>query len=348
LQSARRGAIAGGPYPEHDMARKILLSIDGGGIRGILPACALAKLEEETGRAAREIFSFSAGTSTGALLSASIAAGIPAAKLIDIYVKRGREIFSPRAPWNTMKRVATGSMYSTATLHRVLMEEFGGASAWKLNDSPIDLLLTAKGIDGTPWYFVKDKPANSGVTGRLGLVDCATASASAPTYFQPWKFGADTPVGTVVDGGVGVTGNPVYQACVEAFSYTGEYTPDDTLVVSLGTGRFPHDSKEPRTLWGWLPWILAELLRAPGEQQTEMVYRLFPAMPFYRLDADLLKLDPTLKTAIDMDDVEAVPKLIEYGKAFAALIDWKSILDGTDQTFRVTDTKKTWAKYKQA
>jgi uncharacterized protein len=330
------------------MARKLLLSIDGGGIRGILPACALAKLEQETGRLSREIFAFSAGTSTGALLSASIAAGIPAARLIDIYVKRGREIFSPRAPWNTVKRVATGSMYSTATLHRVLSEEFGAASGWRINDSPIDLLITAKGLDGTPWYFVKDKPANSGVTGRLGLVDCATASASAPTYFEPWRFASDPTIGTVVDGGVGVTGNPVYQACVEAFYYTGEYTPDDTLVVSLGTGRFPYDSTEPHTLWGWLDWILAELLRSPGEQQTEIVYRQFPTLPFYRLDADLLKLDPKLKKPIDMDDIEAIPKLIEYGQAFAALIDWKSLLDGTDQTFRVTDTKTRWSQYKKA
>ncbi len=146
----------------------------------------LAKLEADTGKLARETFSFVAGTSTGALLAAAVAAGIPAARLIEIYVTRGREIFSPRSPWNAIKRAATGSMYSTRTLSRVLTEEFGAAAKWRLNDSPIDLLITAKGMDGKPWYFVKDKAANSGVTGNLGLVDCATASAAAPTYFQPW------------------------------------------------------------------------------------------------------------------------------------------------------------------
>jgi uncharacterized protein len=330
------------------MARKYLLSIDGGGIRGILPACALAKLEADTGRLSRETFSFVGGTSTGALLSAAIAAGIPATRLIDIYVRRGREIFSPRAPWNTIKRMASGSMYSVATLHRVLSEEFGTASQWRINDSPIDLLITAKGLDGTPWYFVKDKPANSGVTGRLGLIDCATASAAAPTYFDPWKFTAEQEIGTVVDGGVGVTGNPVYQACVEAFYYTGEYTPEDTEIISLGTGRFPHEDGQPRTIWGWLNWILAELLRSPGEQQTEIVQRHFAGAPFYRLDADIQKLDPTLNKAIDMDDVEAIPKLIEYGKAFAALIDWKAILGGTDETFRVSERTTRWVEYKKA
>jgi hypothetical protein len=308
------------------MAQRNLLSIDGGGIRGILPACALAKLEADTGRLARETFSFVAGTSTGALLSAAIAAGIPAARLIDIYVKRGREIFSPRAPWNTIKRIATGSMYSIATLNRVLKEEFGAASEWRLNDSPIDLLLTAKGLDGRSWYFVKDKPANSRVTGRLGLVDCATASAAAPTYFQPWTFASNAEIGAVVDGGVGVTGNPVYQACVEAFHYTGEYTPENTQIVSLGTGLFPHTGDQPRTLWGWLGWILPELLRSPGEQQTAIVRRHYPTTPFCRLDPDIPKLGPTLKKPIDMDDVEQIPRLIEYGKAFAAGVDWKAIL----------------------
>jgi len=308
------------------MAPKLLLSIDGGGIRGILPACALIKLEETTGRLARDTFSFAAGTSTGALLSAAVAAGIPAKRLLDIYLNRGREIFSPRAPWNTIKRAATGSMYSTKRLNQILKEEFGPAAAWALNDSPIDLLLTAKGLDGKPWYFVKDNPANSGVTGQLNMVDCATASASAPTYFEPWKFAEAPGIGTLVDGGVGVTGNPVYQACVEAFYYTNEYKPADTVVVSLGTGRFLHPDKQPCTLWGWLEWVLDEMLRSPEEQQTQIVQRHFTDMKLYRFDADIAVIDPSLKKPIDMDDVEQMDRLVKYGVAFAAGIDWARII----------------------
>lgn len=308
------------------MVRRVLLSIDGGGIRGILPVCALMKLEETTGRLARETFSFVAGTSTGAILSAAVAAGIPARRLLDLYLKRGREIFSPRPPWNTIKRAMRGFMYSTRTLHRVLEEEFGGAATWKLNDSPIDLLLTAKGLNGTPWYFVKDKAANSGLTGKLGLVDCATASAAAPTFFDPWEFSGAPELGTLVDGGVGVTGNPVYQACVEAFCYTGEYTPETTAVVSLGTGCFRQARREPHTLWGWLEWVLAELLRAPEEQQTEAARRLFPQVRFFRFDADIARLDPTLERPIAMDDIGAVDRLCAHGHAFSESIDWSAVL----------------------
>ena len=65
----------------------------------------------------------------------------------------------------------------------------------------------------------------------------------------------------MVDGGTGVAGNPVYQACVEGFLYTRGYEPKDTVIVSLGTGRF-FDRPRPTWLYTWLTWILAELLRS--------------------------------------------------------------------------------------
>jgi patatin-like phospholipase/acyl hydrolase len=159
------------------MARRYILSIDGGGTRGIIPAVALEKLENTTGRPVRETFSFVAGTSTGAITAAAIAAGVPAARIVEFYVDRSRAIFA-------------GSMYSTRRLHGVISEELGPeARGWSLNDAPIDLLITAKGVpSGKVWYFVRDNPRNAGCTGRLGLVDCTTASAATPTYFEPWTI----------------------------------------------------------------------------------------------------------------------------------------------------------------
>ena len=68
------------------------------------------------------------------------------------------------------------------------------------------------------------------------------ASAAAPTYFKPWTVTIGGQPTGLVDGGVGVTGNPVYQACVEAFYYD-TFDPADTLVVSLGTGFFPRGNQ---------------------------------------------------------------------------------------------------------
>lgn len=321
-----------------------LLSIDSGGIRGIIPAIALMKLENTTGKLTRDIFSFVAGTSTGAILAAAIAAGIPASRILDFYVNRTREIFTQN-PLKFVKLVLFGSMYSIQQLHELIAEALGSAQAWTLNDSPINILLTAKRIsDGMPWYFVRDNLKNSGCTGRLGLVDCTTASAAAPTFFQPWRITeTSTPphceeVGVLVDGAVGVTGNPVYQACIEAFEYTQDFTPAETITVSLGTGKFKH-RKEPTWIGGWLEWIMAELLESPGEQQTEFTWRHFPEMTFYRIDTEL-------KEDIGLDDAKDIGRLVEYGEQLAALIDWEAILAGTETQFRIDGTNTLWEQYK--
>lgn len=339
------------------MARRHLLSIDGGGIRGIIPAVALAKLESTTGRPARETFSFVAGTSTGAIIVAAIAAGIPATRIVDLYVDRAREVFTEATLLNTLQRIITGSMYSTQKLHDVIAEELGPeARDWSVNDSPVDLLITAKGVpDGKPWYFVRDNPANSGCTGSLGLADCVTGSAAAPTYFKPWMI--DEPpgrpsecerVGAVVDGGVGVAGNPVYQACVEAFYYTDDangYEPGETTTVSMGTGRSIAPRQRPTWIWSWLQWILGELLESPGEQQTEITWRHFveerpegQKMTFYRIDTEL-------KEDIALDDVSSIGLLREYGERLAELIDWEAILEGTDERFRVRGDRTSFPQY---
>jgi len=326
------------------MPKRYLLSIDSGGIRGIIPAIALVKLENTTGRLTRDTFSFVAGTSTGAIIAAAIVAGVPATRILDFYLNRTREIFT-QSPLKWIKRILFGSMYSVEKLRDLIAEAIDPNQAWILNDSPVDVLLTAKRIsDGMPWYFVRDNPMNSGCTGRLGLVDCTTASAAAPTYFQPWTISeASTPVpcervGTLVDGAVGVTGNPVYQACIEAFDYTPDYTPEETITVSLGTGRFKN-RKEPKWIGRWLEWVMAELLESPGEQQTEITQRHFPQMAFYRIDTEL-------KENIGLDDASRIGRLVEYGERLAAKIDWEAILAGTETRFRISGNNTLWEQYK--
>lgn len=330
------------------MARRYLLSIDGGGIRGIIPASALVRLEQTTGRLTRDIFSFVAGTSTGAIITAGVIAGIPAEQILDLYLTRSREVFVKR-PWNLPKRIITGEMYSSQKLYEVLADALHPARDWSLNDAPIDLLVTAKSVtNGIPWYFVRDKPTNSGRTGRLGLVHVVTASSAAPTYFPPWTIPEDSaalspgwqPIGPLVDGSVGVTGNPVYQACVEAFYYSDDYNPEETTVVSLGTGRFLGPDY-PSWIWPWLRWLLDELLHSPGEQQTEIVQRHFPQMPFYRID-------PLLERKVGLDDVESIDYLRRVGEHFAARIDWEAILQGTETTFRMHPHKTLWQQYSQS
>ncbi|MCA1569165.1 MAG: patatin-like phospholipase family protein [Chloroflexi bacterium] len=305
-----------------------ILTIDGGGVRGIIPAVLLAALERATGRPTRETFDFIAGSSTGAVLAAGLAAGIPAERLVTLYASRSPQVFRSVPLLSGLRRLLTGTMYETATLHRLIREEIGPeARDWTLNDAPVDLLITAKRlVDGMPWYFVRDNPANSCRAGGFRLADAVTASAAAPTYFRPWPI---APIGELIDGGIGVAGNPVYQACVEAFEYTHAYEPADTLVVSLGTGRLLRRQR-PTWLWPWVGWLLSELLRSPAEQQTEIVHRHYPQAPFYRLDLEL-------EREIGLDAVDRIGELQAHGERFASIVDWPAILESRDQRFRVTD-----------
>jgi predicted acylesterase/phospholipase RssA len=297
-------------------------------VRGIIPAVVLASLERQTGRATREVFDFVAGTSTGAILTAGIAAGIPAERLAELYLERAPRLLRLVPVISLLRRILSGSMYDTRQLRDLIAAELGPeAGDWRLNDAPIDILVTAKRLsDGMPWYFVRDHPANSCRAGDFRLVDAVTASAAAPTYFPPWPIDA---IGELIDGGIGVAGNPSYQACVEAFEYTHAYDPASTIVVSLGTGTFRRRER-PRWLWPWLGWLLSELLRSPAEQQTELVHRHYRLAAFYRLDVELAR-------DIGLDTVGRLAELREHGERLAAALDWSAILDGSDDRFRVTE-----------
>jgi predicted acylesterase/phospholipase RssA len=324
------------------MTRRIL-AIDGGGVRGVIPAVALAALEREIGGRVRDHFDFVAGTSTGALIAAAVAAGVPAERIVRMYVERAPKLFSKIPVISTITRILFGRMYDVRRLHRFIREELAseGAADWRLNDVPLDIMITAKGLtDGHPWYFVKDQPSNSGRTGTLSLADCLTASAAAPTFFEPRTIQGLETKGPMVDGGTGVAGNPVYQACVEAFGYMDRYDPANTIVVSMGTGQFlkrPH----PTWIYSWLGWLLAELLRSPGEQQTELVDRHFNRATFYRLDVKLQR-------EFSLDDAGEMDALQEVGERFAALIDWPAVLAGRDAEWLVSSRGRQPAGYAQS
>jgi hypothetical protein len=98
--------------------------------------------------------------------------------------------------------------------------------------------------------------------------------------------------------------------------------------VSLGTGRYLH-RRRPTWLWSWVQWVLSELFRSPGEQQTELVQRHYPAARFYRIDVALRCDFPLDATGSAIDELE------QLGERLATLVDWPAILAGTEESFLV-------------
>lgn len=301
-----------------------ILSIRGGGIRGIIPCCCLIELEKQLGGLTRDHVDFCAGTSTGALLTAAVAAGIPATDLLKVYTDQSSKIFTPTGVIADAKRVAVGFMYDPQHLHDVLVAVLGAQAGWVLNDSPIRAMISATAMNGHNWFFVRDNPKNARTTGTVKLIDAAVASACAPTYFDHWKID-NLPVNGVpttlrfFDGGAGGTANPAYQACVEAFEFD-DFDPADTNLVALGTGYFPAPDTPPSGLIGTISWVTSTLVDTSEDWVDKAVERQWPNL--------MHSENPLLPRDIDEADLSAIPDLVKIGEALAATLDWKQLLSG--------------------
>lgn len=233
-----------------------VLSIDGGGIRGIIPATILREIERRTGKRIAEMFDLIAGTSTGGILALGLARpgedGRPmysAADLVDLYEVEGTRIFD-RSLWRRIVSVESlaDEKYGHDGLERVLEEYFGEA---RLSHAVTEVLVTSYELETRrPWFFARHKAvARPGHDFAMRFV--ARATSAAPTYFEPQELAAATPPGGLVDGGV-FANNPAMCGYVEARSLHPE---DEILVVSLGTGQLtrPIHYRDAKG-WGLAMW----------------------------------------------------------------------------------------------
>ena len=276
------------------------------------------QLESQLGGLTRDHFALCAGTSTGALLTAAVAAGVPASDLLKVYTERSADIFTPTGLAAEAKRVAQGFMYDPRRLHDALAVVFGPAASWTINDAPIRVMISATAMNGHNWFFVKDNLKNNQTTGTVQLVDAAVASACAPTYFNHWRI--DGVMGKTIyffDGGTGGTANPVYQACVEAFEYD-TFEAADTRVVALGTGYFPASCDPPKGLLKTIGWTTSTLVDSSEDWAGQAVNRQWPGI--------MQAFNPLLPADIDEADLSAIPTLLGVGQKMAADMDWEKIL----------------------
>lgn len=313
-----------------------ILSVDGGGVRGIIPLTCLIRLESVEAKPSREIFDMVAGTSTGALIAASIALGISARGILSLYRNLAHEAFR-RLPWWEILLNKGNHRYSDEFIRYTLTEL--GADI-PLNSLPIDVMITAKNLESSRTdFFVRDNPGNAKLWGRMSLQDAVLASIAAPTYFPAHSANVRGKEYTWVDGGVGVAGNPSYQAAVEAVHYShGVYVPGQIQMLSFGTGRTAHDiDAHDASLLDWGLWVLAELLEDSGDWQTYVTRREYGQtgqVDFRRYQLDLASdvmdyLGVKIPSGTDLSDlgldaVEAIDLLLDIGHAFADKIDFSA------------------------
>jgi uncharacterized protein len=286
--------------------KNVAIAIDGGGIRGIIVTRALATLERHLKSPVNQVFRLAAGTSTGSIISAGIAAGLTAAQLTQLYTALGSTIF--KRSWRTFFWPLSRYRYSHEPLVSALREHIGTLKMedfWTANP-PTDVVITTFDLLANKTCFIKpwkkeykDWP----------VIWAILASSSVPTFFPVVD-------GRYVDGGVGSYSNPCYLAAYEA-KFCLKWDPQETTLISLGTGRAPKGIKPggPARFmaWDWLAPTLDAFLESAADQQVHLVDTFFKDLDFRRYQVDL-------KESIPMDDPAWIPQLTKYGEQMGRMM----------------------------
>lgn len=282
------------------MAFKIL-SIDGGGIRGIIPAVILGEIERTTGKPISSLFDLIAGTSTGGILALGLAKpkldGLPefsAQELVSLYESEGSKIFYRSLLHRilSLERLSNAK-YQTKGLEEVLNKYFGETM---LSEALTDVVVPSYDIEKRlpiyfTSYFARERP---GFDHKMRFV--AQSTSSAPTYFKPFKLRTTSGVGylSVIDGGV-FANNPTLTALAEATGTHGARI-SDLVIVSLGTGQgaqpIPLDRARNWGLVGWSTKILDVVLDSVSESVHHQIYYLLRGT---RSQQDYYRLQPLLE-----------------------------------------------------
>jgi hypothetical protein len=283
------------------------IALDGGGIRGLMIARALAVLEKKRvfgEKTCNQVFRLAAGTSTGSIISAGLAAGLTGGRLFELYQALGPVVF--RQTLRSALWLLFRYRYDPGTLLRFLHQYLGTGTMGEIG--PMRLVITTFDlVENRTRFITTGKPQYA----DWQVAEAVLASCSVPTYFPPVK-------GQFVDGGVGSYANPCYLAAYEA-CIVRRWDPGETTLISLGTGRDPHSftrgDADHFWPWDWLAPVLGAFQQSADDEQVRVVKTFFRRLDFRRFQVNFSR-------SIPLDDAgkDSLNQLVRYGDELAELI----------------------------
>lgn len=302
-----------------------VLSIDGGGIRGIIPAVLLAAIERAAGQPIHRLFDLVAGTSTGGILACALASPVPhpASALLDFYIQHGRTIFAPSI-WRNLTSTVSAAKFDHKPLEGILANAFGNLL---LSETLTNLLIPAYDLEAREAKFFKswraagylNAPGEQPLDADFMLRDIARATSAAPTYFEPALIrNAAGKYFACIDGAV-FANNPTMCGIASA----RKLYPDATgmVVVSLGAG----ETAEPITFaqakaWGTLAWARPALDIMMDGMSDTVDYQIRECFErdvrYFRLQAGFGKPNAPSDT-LDNASPDNIRRLVLRGQALA-------------------------------
>jgi hypothetical protein len=272
---------------------KAILSLDGGGIRGIMTIQLLKALEEQAGVPCHQLFDMVAGTSTGGIIAGLIASGRTATEIDQLYDALVAKVFTRRDLF--ANQFLNPPTWSKASYRRLLKETLlNGTLEQACNRSGVDLLITSHDVaegEETFFSYLHGRTADHNVYGGVLLRAVLEATMSAPTYF--------TPLERFVDGGTTAYNNPALAALLEAVEYgDNQYRLDRLTILSFGTGSRTQliapeqvpDPPGPDTPF-WLSWLMTESGNDASDMQNDILRakRVLPGCDYRRFQISLDK-----------------------------------------------------------
>ena len=286
----RRQAL---PWPAHRPFR--ILSIDGGGICGILPSSVLAELEVRflRGKSIAEYFDLIAGTSTGGIIALGLAHGLTATAIRNFYVERGEIIFPSQNALTRLSRKVRRFFrngYDNKALHQELLKIFGETT---LGDANSRLCIPSyEGVHGDIWLFKTPHHPDYKKDRFERMVNVALATSAAPTYLRAVQNNGYL----MVDGGLWAN-NPVMNAVTEALSCF-DIEREQIQILSLGCGETSFKVDASRATGGLLSWRhgIRAAMRAQSLNALGQAGLFIGKENLVRIDA------PETPNPINMDD----------------------------------------------
>jgi len=300
-----------------------VLAIDGGGIRGVIPARILVHIEEILREVSRnekakisDYFDLVAGTSTGGILTALILApepGYSATDMVKLYVDYGADIFTRSAMTRLIDRNGLfRPLYQHEAIEKILEDYLGDL---KISELERPCLIPTYNIETGEATFISSIEILKNPKSDRFVRDVIRATTAAPTYFAPIRKQNDA----FIDGGM-FANNPALCAYIEATKFPSEPQAQDIMILSLGTGSIDrHYPYESARRWGRMGWIrpALEIYSSAASQtvnhQLEMLYMNKDQEKNY------LRIEPNLNefpvsAAMDNANADNIESLIEVGE----------------------------------
>ena len=284
-----------------------ILSIDGGGIKGVFPGSFLATLEQSLGQPIATYFDLIVGTSTGGIIALGLGLGLSARDVLSFYEEHGPSIFRGSRAARALRQIGI-SKYNSNPLREALRTVFGDR---KLGESTRRLVVPSCNLDtGEVHIWKTSHHSRLERDYTASVIEVALSTAAAPTYFPTHRSSAGIPL---VDGGMWAN-NPVGIALVEATGIL-EWPRDSLRVLSLGCTTTPLSTGVLRNrALGWLFWrmkVTEVLMAAQSSGALGMATHLIGDRN------NLVRISPTVSEAFTLDNVREIRSLKGLGDSEA-------------------------------